>query len=89
MKSDGDVVFGNNGSTLPPKTEIVCEYNGAFKIKLRSSPIMGYANLELVKLFANSFGVAKSSVEIVDGHTSRTRRLCISGISAQQAKKLR
>jgi uncharacterized protein (TIGR00251 family) len=66
------------------RSEIVGEYGGALKIKLASPPVDGAANEELVKLLAKAFAVPKNSVEIVSGHTSKTKTVRIAGVSAQQ-----
>jgi uncharacterized protein (TIGR00251 family) len=66
------------------RSEIVGEYGGALKIKLASPPVDGAANEELVKLLAKAFAVPKNSVEIVSGHTSKTKAVRIAGVSAQQ-----
>ncbi len=62
------------------KTEIVGEFQDALKVKLKSPPVDGAANKELIKLFSTKFGVAKSEVEIVSGEASRTKRLRIHGL---------
>ena len=49
------------------KSEIVGELGGALKIKLKSPPVDGAANAELVKLLSKTFGVSKSEIEIVGG----------------------
>jgi uncharacterized protein (TIGR00251 family) len=66
------------------KSEIVGEHNGALKVKLASPPVEGAANDELVKLLAKAFRVPKSAVEIVSGHSSRTKKVSISGAPSEQ-----
>jgi uncharacterized protein (TIGR00251 family) len=68
------------------KTEIVGELAGAVKVRVTSPPVDGAANEELVKLFAKTLGVAKSGVEIVSGQTSRTKRIRITGVTAEQTR---
>jgi uncharacterized protein (TIGR00251 family) len=44
-------------------------------VHLKSSPVEGAANRELVQAVAKFYGVPKSAVEIVKGHTCRTKLL--------------
>jgi len=59
------------------KSEIVGEHNGALKIKLKSPPVDGAANEELVKLLAKEFEVSKSEIDIVSGRSSKTKQVRI------------
>lgn len=68
------------------KTEFAGEIGGAVKVRITSPPIDGAANAELIKLFAKTLGVAKSCVEIVSGQTSKTKRIRIAGVTAEQVK---
>ncbi|MDD2814772.1 MAG: DUF167 family protein [Thiotrichaceae bacterium] len=47
------------------------------KIKLTAAPIEGQANADLCKFLAKLFGVAKSKVILLNGETSREKRLKI------------
>lgn len=61
------------------KSEIVGEHDGALKIKLKSPPIDGAANAELIKVLAKHFHVSKNAVEILKGQTSKTKQIKITG----------
>ena len=63
------------------KTQIVGMHDGALKVRIAAPPVDGAANAELVKLLAKAFGVSKSSIEIISGETSKTKRIRISGAS--------
>jgi uncharacterized protein (TIGR00251 family) len=47
--------------------------NGMFHIRTTAKAADGKANEAVVKLLAEHFGVAKSSIRIVRGHTARTK----------------
>ncbi len=47
--------------------------DGAVKIDLAAVPEDGKANEELVRFLAQEFETSRSSIEIVSGHTSRTK----------------
>ena len=76
---DGPITFAVRVVPRSSKSEIVGEHDGALKVKLASPPVDGAANDELVKLLAKSFGVPRSSVEIVSGHTSKTKTVRVRG----------
>lgn len=47
--------------------------DGTFKIDLAAVPEDGAANEELVRFLAEEFGVARSTIAIVSGQTSRMK----------------
>ena len=51
----------------------------ALKVRLRSAPVDGKANKELIEVLADHFGVAKSQVVFKSGETAKTKRLLIRG----------
>jgi len=55
------------------KQEIIAESDGSLTAYLKSSPVDGKANKELVQLLATFFGVSRSSVVIKTGSSSRTK----------------
>ncbi len=70
------------------RNEIVSMEGGGIKIRLSAPPVDGAANEALVKFLAGEFGVAKSQVEIVSGHTSKNKIVRIEGISQDAAEEL-
>ena len=55
------------------KSEIVEEQEGYFKIKLKSAPVKGEANTELIKILAKKYNVSKSRIGIVKGLKNKTK----------------
>ncbi len=54
-----------------PLSGIVGELpDGTVKVKLAAVPERGKANQELCRVLAEHYGVAKSAVTVVSGHTS-------------------
>lgn len=91
------IEYQNSGSSLifsvrviprSSKTEIVGEHDGALKVKLRSPPVEGAANAEIIKMLAKSFGVARSAVSIISGETSRNKRVRIEGGTVKRLQEL-
>ena len=54
----------------------------AVKVRVRSAPVDGKANKELVETIAGWLGVAKSSVAVALGETSKRKRVLLRGVSA-------
>lgn len=63
------------------RSEIVGLVAGEVKIRIAAPPVEGAANAELIKVLAKELGVPKSTVEIVSGQGSRTKRVRLSGVS--------
>ena len=64
------------------KTEIAGLHGEALKIRLAAPPVDGKANASLIEFLARQLGVAKSSVELISGDTSRAKRVRVGGVSA-------
>lgn len=84
-KEDG-IVFTVRVVPRASNTEFAGEIGGAVKVRIGSPPVDGAANAELIKLFAKKLGVAKSDVEILSGQTSKTKRIRIAGVTAEQLR---
>ena len=70
------------------KSGIVGEIDGNLKVRVAAPPVDGAANEEVVKLLAKAFGVSRSSVEIIAGETSKTKRIRIAGADAKRLREL-
>lgn len=53
--------------------------DGSWLAQLKSPPVDGKANAELIGLVAREFGCAKSAVEIATGAGARIKRVRIAG----------
>ena len=53
--------------------KIVGMEGDALKVKVKASPVEGLANKDLVVLLSKRLKIAKKSVEIISGHTSRLK----------------
>jgi len=49
--------------------------DGGLTIRLKSPPIEGKANAELIKLLAKTYGVRKSQVQIKSGVTAKIKQI--------------
>ena len=50
------------------------------KVKVKSAPVDGLANRDLILLLSKSIKVAKERVEIISGHRSRLKKIRFYGI---------
>jgi len=62
------------------QTRLQEEADGSLTAWLAVPPIEGKANLALIQLLAQTYGVPKSQVTIVRGHTARLKWVEIEGI---------
>jgi uncharacterized protein (TIGR00251 family) len=53
----------------------------AIKIRIKSAPVDGKANKELIEVLADEFDLAKSQIIFKSGETSKTKRILLSGVS--------
>lgn len=61
--------------------------DGALKVRLNSAPVDGQANRELIETLAEAFGIPKSRVSVKSGVSARTKRILLSGMTAEAAAK--
>ena len=55
----------------------------AVKVRIRSAPVDGKANKELIEVLADAFGLPKSAVVFKGGETSKTKRLLLRGVTRE------
>jgi uncharacterized protein YggU (UPF0235/DUF167 family) len=58
--------------------------SGNWIARLKSSPVDGKANAELISLIAKHFGCPKASVVVISGATARLKLVRVSGATANQ-----
>ena len=54
----------------------------ALKVRIRSAPVDGKANKELIETLADAFNLPKSRVVFKSGETSKTKRILLIGLTA-------
>jgi uncharacterized protein (TIGR00251 family) len=69
------------------KTEVAGPHGESLKIRLAAPPVDGKANSCLVGFLAQSLGVAKASVSLVSGESSRAKRVRIDDIDPSAVRK--
>jgi uncharacterized protein len=69
------------------KNAITGEIGDALKLSLTAPPVEGRANEACIEFFANLLKVARSSVTIASGQTSRSKMVHVTGISAEELRR--
>jgi uncharacterized protein (TIGR00251 family) len=70
------------------RDEVMGLHGDALKIRLAAPPERGKANRALQRFLAERLGVSSSAIEILSGHTSRQKRVCVEGVSAVAVRAL-
>ena len=60
----------------------------ALKVRIRSAPVDGKANKELIETLADEFELPKSSVVFKSGETSKTKRMLLKGVTGAQVETI-
>jgi uncharacterized protein len=70
------------------KNAITGKVGNALKLSLTSPPLDGRANEACIEFFAKLFRVPRSSVTIAAGEKSRTKVVCVAGVTAATAQQI-
>jgi uncharacterized protein (TIGR00251 family) len=87
-ESNGAITFNVRVVPRASRTEVVGEHDGALRVRVAAPPFEGAANEELMRFVAKSLNVAAREVEIVGGHTSKSKRLRVRGASRASVEAL-
>jgi uncharacterized protein len=66
------------------RTKVLGLHDGRLKIALTAPPVDGEANVALVDFLADTLDLRRAQVEILDGATSRRKRLLLRGADPDQ-----
>lgn len=67
-------------------TEVAGLYGEALKIRLAAPPVDGKANACLIAFLADRLGVAKATVTLISGDTSRAKKVRVAGVAPDLAR---
>ncbi len=70
------------------RNEIAGMHGTALRIRLTAPPVDGAANDALISYLAGILGVARRSIRIVSGQSSRNKTLEIDGVSPERLAQL-
>ena len=60
----------------------------AVKVRIRSAPVDGKANKELIETLSDALDLPKASVRFKSGETSKTKRILVRGVSIERLEKI-
>lgn len=84
----GALVFAVRVVPRASQTAVAGEHDGALKVRVAAPPVEGAANAELTRFLARRLGVSAGSVEVVVGHTSKTKVVRAAGAKAADLLRL-
>jgi uncharacterized protein (TIGR00251 family) len=59
------------------RNQVVGLHGDVLKVKIKAPPVEGAANKMCIAVLAKALNIPKSAVEIVSGHSARTKRLLV------------
>jgi len=78
--AEGGAAFPVRVVPRASKNEICGRHREAIKIRLTAPPVEGAANEALISFLSEILGVRKSQIEILSGHASRDKIVCVIGL---------
>lgn len=79
MKPARELTFKIKVEPRSSKSGIAGRYGDALKVKLKSPPVEGKANKELIDVLAREWGIPKKNIKIVSGQSSKNKIVRILG----------
>ena len=85
-EADG-VLFKVRVQPRAAKNQVAGLYENALKLRLTAHPVEGEANEACRSFIAGLLSVPRSQVEVVSGHTSRTKVVKVTGVRVEKILK--
>ncbi len=85
--ADG-VVFNIRVIPRASRCELAGVQGDALKLRITAPPVEGAANKECVRFLSDMLGVKKSQIKIIAGHSSKNKKVSISGINRKDIEKV-
>ena len=83
-KAEGGAAFPVRVVPRASKNEISGRQGEAIEIRLAAPPVEGAANEALIDFLAEILEVRKRQIEILSGHASRDKIVCVVGLMPHQ-----
>jgi uncharacterized protein (TIGR00251 family) len=77
QENDNGIILNILIQPRSSKNMVAGPHGDALKIKLTAPPVDGAANKMCIKYLSKWVNIPKSSIEIISGHTSRTKRVLL------------
>ena len=88
QETAGGVSFAVKVQPRARRNAVVGELGGVLKIALIAPPVDGRANEACIEFLADLFHVRRAALAIVSGENSRSKVICVSGVSARQLRAM-
>lgn len=85
-EQDGAITFAVRVVARASRTQIAGEHEGALRVRVAAPPVEGAANEELTRFIAKALRLPARDVEIVSGHTSKTKVLRVRGATRESVE---
>jgi uncharacterized protein (TIGR00251 family) len=69
------------------RSEVAGLHGEALKIRLAAPPVGGKANTCLIEFLARRLDVPNARLELVAGHSSRSKRVAVTGVAEEDIRK--
>lgn len=69
------------------RSAVVGRHGAGWKVRVAAPAEGGRANQAVVRLLADSLDVAAAQVEIVSGHASRDKTICLTGLDVAEIER--
>ena len=80
---DDGVVLTVRAQAGAKRTGILGEHGGMLKVAVTEKPEKGKANTAIIAVLAQAFGLPKSQIHLLTGHTSRVKRFLLRGVDGE------
>ena len=86
--AEGDVVLRLHVQPGAGRTAVVGRHGDALKVRVAAPPEGGRANEAVLALVAETLGVGRDAVELTGGPASRSKRVRVTGVEAEDVARL-
>jgi uncharacterized protein (TIGR00251 family) len=81
-EKDGNLTFTVRVVPRASRSEIVGEHDGDLRVRVAAPPVDGAANEALSRLLSGAFDIPRSAIEIIAGHSSKSKTVRMHGARA-------
>lgn len=84
-ETSGGVIVSVRAKPRSSRSGIDGVVQDALVVRIKSAPVDGKANKELVETIADVLGIAKSRVSVKSGESSKVKRILALGVTSAEA----
>ncbi len=85
--SSNDLMLNVRVGPRSSRAGISGSYGDGIKVNLKSPPVEGRANRELIEILAKEYGIPKRDIDIVSGMSSKNKVVRLKGAKLQKDKE--